>query len=195
MPAPRPAGRRLDGLQGQLEACGRGDAAAFEDLYGSVAPRIYGLVLRILMDPHQSGEVTQEIFLEVWRTSARFDPLRGSAQAWVMTLAHHRAVDRGRSAEAWRRLDTADAQGSRHIPSDKTAAAALAFLDAETVRQALATLCPAKLKTIELAYLDGHTYSEAAELLQIPLGTAKTRIRDGLTRLRHELSATATQPI
>jgi RNA polymerase sigma-70 factor (ECF subfamily) len=195
MPARRTAGHRPDGLQGQLEACGRGDAAAFEDLYESVAPRIYGLVLRILKDPHQSEEVTQEIFLEVWRTSARFDPLRGSAQAWVMTLAHHRAVDRVRSAEAWRRLDTADAQGSRHIPSDETAAAALAFLDAETVRQALATLCPAKRKTIELAYLDGHTYSEVAELLQIPLGTAKTRIRDGLTRLRHELSATATQPV
>jgi RNA polymerase sigma-70 factor, ECF subfamily len=195
MPAPRTARCRPDVLQDQLEACGRGDAEAFEDLYESVAPRIYGLVLRILKDPHQSEEVTQEIFLELWRTSPRFDPLRGSAHAWVMTMAHHRAVDRVRSVEAWRRLDAADAQSSRDIPFDVTAATALAFLDARTVRTALATLCPAKRRTIELAYLDGHTYSEVAELMQIPLGTAKSRIRDGLIRLRDELTAAATQPV
>ncbi len=192
----RPTARRcLDGLAAQLEACGRGDAAAFEDLYESMAPRIYGLVLRILRDPHQSEEVTQEIFLELWRTSTRFDPLRGSAQAWVMTMAHHRAVDRVRSGEARRRLDTADAHSTREVPFDVTAATALAFLDAERVRTALANLCPAKRRTIELAYLDGHTYNEVAQLLQIPLGTAKTRIRDGLARLRDELTPAATQPV
>lgn len=185
---------RLDGLQAQLEATSRGDASAFADLYGSVAPRIYGLVLRILKDPHQSEEVTQEILLEVWRTAARFDPVRGTAQTWMMTMAHHRAVDRVRSAEARRRLDTADIEGTpREIPFDATAAAALAFLEAQTVRAALATLSPAKREAIELAYFEGHTYTEVAQLLSIPLGTAKSRIRDGLIQLRDELTA-AAQP-
>lgn len=183
---------RLDGLQAQLEATSRGDASAFADLYGSVAPRIYGLVLRILKDPHQSEEVTQEILLEVWRTAARFDPVRGTAQSWLMTMAHHRAVDRVRSAESRRRLDTADVEGTpRENPFDATAAAALAFLEGQTVRAALATLAPAKREAIELAYFEGHTYTEVAQLLSIPLGTAKSRIRDGLIQLRDELTASA----
>jgi RNA polymerase sigma-70 factor (ECF subfamily) len=187
MPSPREPGEG-DTLRAQLEATSRGDASAFADLFESVGPRIYGLVLRILKDPHQSEEVTQEILLELWRTAARFDPLRGSAQSWVMTMAHHRAVDRVRSAQARRRLDTADVERSRDLPFDATASTALACLEAETVRAALATLSPAKRQAIELAYLDGHTYHEVARLLQIPLGTAKTRIRDGLLRLRDELT-------
>jgi RNA polymerase sigma-70 factor (ECF subfamily) len=181
-----------DSLRAQLEATSRGDAHAFADLFESVGPRIYGLVLRILKDPHQAEEVTQEILLELWRTAARFDPLRGSAQSWVMTMAHHRAVDRVRSAQARRRLDAADVERSRDLPFDATASAALARLEAETVRAALATLSPAKREAIELAYLDGHTYHQVAQLLQIPLGTAKTRIRDGLMRLRDELTTTET---
>jgi RNA polymerase sigma-70 factor (ECF subfamily) len=193
MTAPLTDDDRRDSLQAQLVATSRGEAAAFEDLYDSVAPRIYGLVLRILKDAHQSEEVTQEVFLELWRTAIRFDPTRGSAQSWVMTMAHHRAVDRVRSAESRRRLDTADARGSRETPFDQTAAAAIAAHDAQLVRAALATLCPDKRRAIELAYFDGHTYSETAQLLNIPLGTVKTRIRDGLTRMRHELGTPASQ--
>src|ERR1700710_2437807 len=93
---------RLAALEAQPLASSRGDAAAFADLYDSVSPRVHGLVLRILGDVHQSEEVTQEVLLEIWRTSSRFDPGRGSAAAWVMTMAHHKAVDRVRSSEAWR---------------------------------------------------------------------------------------------
>jgi RNA polymerase sigma-70 factor, ECF subfamily len=194
MSAPRTTACCPHSLQEQLEATSRGEVSAFADLFQTLAPRIYGLVLRILKDPHQAEEVTQEIFLEIWRTAVRFDPARGSAQVWVMTMAHHRAVDRVRAAQTRRRLDTADAERKRETPYDVTAAAALAFLDARTVRAALATLPPAKRAAIELAYFDGHTYNEVAQIMHIPLGTAKTRIRDGLIRLRDELTTEASQP-
>jgi RNA polymerase sigma-70 factor, ECF subfamily len=179
-------------LEVQLLASGRGDAVAFADLYSAVAPRIYGLVLRILWDAHQSEEVTQEVFLELWRTSTRFDPNRGSALAWVMTMAHHRAVDRIRSAEAWRRRDAADLTSRHQTPFDETAAAVQASLDAESVRAALDTLSPCQRQALELAYFGGHTYREVATVLDIPLSTAKSRIRDGLIRLRDVLSAVPT---
>jgi len=182
---------RHDDLQMQLVASSRGDAIAFAELYDNVAPRIHGLVLRILKDVHQSEEVTQQVFLEVWQRSSRFDPDRGSALSWVMTMAHHRAVDRVRSAEALRRLDTADVERSRSTPFDVTAADAHASLDAQTVRTALATLCPAQRQALELAYFGGYTYNEVAQLLQVPLGTVKSRIRDGLIRLRGALTTDA----
>jgi RNA polymerase sigma-70 factor (ECF subfamily) len=180
---------RPDTLEAQLVASSRGDAAAFADLYDSVAPRIHGLVLRIVGDVHQSEEVTQEVLLEIWRTSSRFDASRGSAVAWVMTMAHHKAVDRVRSSEAWRRRDASDAERGRRTPYDETAATAHAALDAETVRAALATLSPCQRQALELAYFGGLTYNEVSVRLQIPLSTAKTRIRDGLGRLRVVLSA------
>lgn len=185
--------RPLDTLQAQLVASGRGDESAFADLHDNVAPRIYGLVLRILRDVHQSEEVTQEVFLQLWQTSNRFDPARGSALSWVMTVAHRRAVDRVRSTEAWRRRDTADAERSLRTPFDQTAEAAHASLEAQTVRTALATLSPNQRQALELAYFGGHTHREVSRLLQIPLGTAKTRIRDGLIQLRDSLPPVATE--
>lgn len=185
---------RVDSLEAQLVASSHGDALAFADLYDSVASRIYGLVLRILRDVHQAEEVTQEVFLELWQTCNRFDPNRGSARAWVITMAHRRAVDRVRSTAAWRRRDAADAERSRKPPFDQTAATAHASFEAQTVRAALATLSPCQRQAIELAYFGGHTYSEVSKLLQIPPGTAKTRIRDGLIRLRDTLSTEATEP-
>ena len=181
-------------LESQLLAASRGDEAAFAALYDSVAPRVYGLVLRIVRDVHQSAEVTQEVFLQVWETSNRFDPPRGSALSWVMTMAHRRAVDRVRSSEAQRRRDLSDAVRSVRRPCDETAEAAHASLDAIRVRGALATLTPTQRQALELAYFGGHTHLEVSRLLQIPLGTAKTRIRDGLIRLRDTLAPAACEP-
>jgi RNA polymerase sigma-70 factor (ECF subfamily) len=189
-----PTGPRPDTLEAQLKASSRGDASAFADLYDSVAPRIYGLVLRILRDSHQSEEVTQDVFLELWQTCSRFDPTRGSARAWMMTIAHHRAVDRVRSSEAGRRREAVDAECSHVTPFDQTAASAHAALEAQTVRAALSTLSRCQREALELAYFGGHSYSEVAQLLRIPPGTAKTRIRDGLIRLRDTLSGGATEP-
>lgn len=172
----------------------RGDLSAFADLYESVAPRIYGLAYSILRDAHESEEITQEVFLEVWQSSDRFDPDRGSAASWVMTMAHHKAVDRVRSRAARRRRDTTHAERSRNKPFDETATAAHASLDAQKVRAALAALPHTQRQALELAFLGGYTHVEVSRLLQIPLGTAKTRIRDGLKGLRATMSPVAAAP-
>ena len=180
-------------LEAHLVASGRGDEQAFAELYDAVAPRAYGLVLRILRDVHQSEEVTQEVFLQLWQTSARFDPRRGSALAWTMTVAHRRAVDRVRSAEAARRRDATHVDRNVETSYDETAATVHASLEAATVRAALATLTPPQRRAIELSYFGGHTHREVSELTQVPVGTAKSRIRDGLLRLRDVLTPGALE--
>ncbi len=182
-----------DSLESQLVAAGRGDMQAFAALYDAVAPRAYGLVLRILRDAHQSEEVTQEVFLQIWQTSARFDPRRGSALAWMMTVAHRRAVDRVRSAEAVRRRDSTYVERNAETSYDETAATVHASLEAATVREALATLTTVQREAIELSYFGGHTHREVSELTRVPVGTAKTRIRDGLLRLRDVLAPGALE--
>lgn len=179
--APSAAGPDLAAL---LRLSSRGDQAAFATLYDAMAPRVYGLLLRVVRDPAQAEEVTQETFLEIWRTASRFDPARGSAVAWMLTITHRKGVDRVRSAEAATRRDTTYHRETRPVDHDVTAEAATASLEAGRVRQALETLTPTQREAVELAYLGGYTHTEVATMLDLPLGTAKTRIRDGLIRLR-----------
>ena len=174
-----------------LRRSARGDEAAFADLYDATSRRLFGLVLRIVRDHAMSEEVTQEVYLDVWRQSARFDPQRGSAMSWLMTIAHRSAVDRVRASEASRRRDDAHAATHQDVDFDTTAETAQASLEAQRVRRALATLTDAQRAAVELAYLGGYTHTEVARLLGLPLGTAKTRIRDGLIRLRDTLGVPA----
>ncbi|EWT01356.1 RNA polymerase sigma factor SigK [Intrasporangium oryzae NRRL B-24470] len=178
-------------LAALLRRAAGGDEAAFAELYDEVSPRLYGLVRRVVRDPAQSEEVAQEVFLEIWRHSARFDPARGSALSWMMTIAHRRAVDRVRSAEAARGRDDSYGAATHDVSHDSTAEAVVQRLDAERVHRALDTLTEAQRGALELAYLSGYTHTEVATLLDLPLGTAKTRIRDGLIRLRDTLGVTS----
>ena len=171
-------------LSGMLKRAARGDKQAFADLYDATASRLYGLAVRVVRDPAQAEEVTQEAFLEVWRTSSRFDPDRGSAMSWLLTICHRKAVDRVRSAEASSRRDTSYQQKNQTVDHDATADAAEASMEAKRVRNALHTLTEVQRDAIELAYFGGYTHTEVAGILEIPVGTAKTRIRDGLIRLR-----------
>jgi RNA polymerase sigma-70 factor (ECF subfamily) len=171
-------------LAALLRRSARGDEAAFAALYDAMAPRVYGLLLRVVRDPAQAEEVTQETFLEVWRMASRFDPNRGSAVAWILTITHRKGVDRVRSAEAASRRDATYHRETPTTEHDVTAEAATASLEAGRVRQALETLTPTQREAVELAYLGGYTHTEVATMLDLPLGTAKTRIRDGLIRLR-----------
>lgn len=171
-------------LADYLRRCARGDEQAFAALYDATAARVHGLVLRVLRDPAQAEEVTQEVFLQVWRTAARFDEDKGSALAWLMTLAHRRAVDRVRAAEAVTRRDTSYHQSTQAVPHDSTAEAAEASMEARRVRSALGELTEVQREALELAYFGGYTHTEVATMLDLPVGTAKTRIRDGLIRLR-----------
>lgn len=167
-----------------LKRSARGDREAFADLYDATARRAYGLVLRVVRDPAQAEEVTQEVYLEVWRMAARFDPQRGSAVSWLLTIAHRKAVDRVRSAESATRRDLTYHQQNHEVEHDQTAETVQSSLDARRVRAALNSLTPVQREAIELAYFGGYTHTEVAALLDLPLGTAKTRIRDGLIRLR-----------
>lgn len=171
-------------LAALLRRSARGDEAAFAALYDAMAPRVYGLLLRVVRDPAQAEEVTQETFLEIWRMASRFDPSRGSAVAWMLTITHRKGVDRVRSAEAASRRDATYHRETPTTEHDVTAEAATASLEAGRVRQALETLTPTQREAVELAYLGGYTHTEVATMLDLPLGTAKTRIRDGLIRLR-----------
>jgi RNA polymerase sigma-70 factor (ECF subfamily) len=167
-----------------LAQSAKGDEAAFASLYDQTAPRVCGLVLRILRDRAIAEEVTQEAYLQIWQTAARYDQAKGSALSWLMTVAHRRAVDRVRATEAHRRRDTAYHQESSTVEHDVTAAAAEASMEARRVRRALESLSPVQRHVLELAYFGGHTHTEIAAIVGIPVGTAKTRIRDGLIRLR-----------
>lgn len=148
------------------------------------------MVLRVLRDAHQAEEVSQEVFLEAWRTSARFDPDRGSARTWLMTLAHRRAVDRVRSSEAARRRDHVYADDRTHPPATPPDALTEAAADRALLDSALASLSALQRQAVELSYFGGFTHREVASRLGVPLGTAKWRIREGLHRLRLSLVAT-----
>ncbi|HEY7717601.1 MAG TPA: ECF RNA polymerase sigma factor SigK [Pedococcus sp.] len=187
-PAPgESAAPRQPDLAALLRSSARGDEEAFARLYDLTSSRLFGLVLRVVRDPAQSEEVTQEVFLEIWRSAARFDPDRGSAMSWMMTIAHRKAVDRVRSAEAATRREQSYERTTRERDYDVTAEQAERDLDGQRVRRALESLTETQRGALELAYFGGYTHTEVAALLGIPLGTAKTRIRDGLIRLRDTL--------
>jgi RNA polymerase sigma-70 factor (ECF subfamily) len=167
-----------------LKASARGDQAAFAQLYDATSARAFGLAVRVVRDPAQAEEVAQEAFLDIWRTASRFDPDRGSPLAWMLTIVHRKAVDRVRSAEASTRRDTSYQEQVPTVTHDVTAEAAHASLEAQRVRKALTSLTEVQREAIELAYFGGYTHTEVASMLDLPVGTAKTRIRDGLIRLR-----------
>ena len=170
-----------------LKACSLGEEAAFGKLYDATSARLFGVVLRTVRDRAQAEEVTQDAYLDIWRNSARFDPDRGSALSWLMTIGHRKAVDRVRSAEAAGRRDTAYEAHHTPTPFDQTSEEAHRNLDAQRVRRAMDSLTETQRGAVELAYFGGYTHREVAAMLKLPLGTAKTRIRDGLIRLRDTL--------
>ncbi|WP_018658210.1 sigma-70 family RNA polymerase sigma factor [Actinomadura flavalba] len=185
--SPVPSARRREADDGDLtdlfRHVARGDEDAFARLYDRVSGPVYGLVLRVLRDPAQSEEVAQEVMVETWRTAARFDPSRGSAMGWVLTLAHRRAVDRVRSAQAATDRELRSHRGDGPA-FDEVTEAVEHRLERERVRRCLGGLTEIQRESVTLAYYGGYTYREVAELLGASLGTVKTRMRDGLIRMR-----------
>ena len=167
-----------------LRSVGRGDDTAFARLYDLVAPRVFGLARRVLRDPAQAEEMAQEVLVEVWRTAARFDPQRGSGLSWVLTIAHRRSVDRVRSEQASADRLQRVAAASAQIPYDEVADQVSSRLERQQVRRCIDGLTALQREAIMLAYYGGHTYREVSTLLDIGLPTVKTRMRDGLIRLR-----------
>ncbi len=175
-----------DPLGKLLSRAGRGDQAAFADLYDALSPLLHGIVLKVVRDRTQSDEVTQEAFIELWRLAPRYDASRGSVRSWAVTLAHRRAIDRVRSEQAARDRTQREAQ-KRTIESNDVAEQVVANIDGTRVRKALERLTEMQRQAVELAYFGGHSYREVARLLDVAEGTVKTRIRDGMIRLRDEL--------
>ncbi|TLQ46918.1 sigma-70 family RNA polymerase sigma factor [Streptomyces marianii] len=172
------------GLDELLVRVARGDQQAFSRVYDAVCGPVLGVVRGVLRDPAQSEEVAQEVLVELWRTAARYQPSRGSALTWTLTLAHRRAVDRVRSAQAAAEREQRAARLGGTPAFDDVVEQVEARLEREQVRRCLRTLTELQRQSVTLAYYRGLAYREVAELLAVPLGTVKTRMRDGLIRLR-----------
>jgi RNA polymerase sigma-70 factor (ECF subfamily) len=170
-----------------LERVAHGDQLAFSELYDQFAPRLLGLIRRILIDPAQSEEVAQEVFLEIWQNASRFDASKGGASTWMMTMAHRRAVDRIRASQASRDRDTRI--GIRdYAPSyDNVAETVEVTIEHERVTRAMDRLTDLQREAVTLAYYGGYSHSEVSTMLKVPIGTVKTRLRDGMIRLRDEM--------
>ena len=181
---------RMSNLGALMARIADGDEHAFAQLYDELAPTVYGIVQRVVRDPAQSDEVTQEVFIELWRQAGRFDAARGGVGGWAVTIAHRRAVDRVRSEQSRRNRQLRDgviAAGLAESPPD----AVIDSLDRDRARQAMTELSDAQRQALELAFFDGLTHVQVAEHLGVALGTVKTRIRDGLIRLRTLMEAYA----
>lgn len=170
-----------------LDRSARGQEDAFAELYDLTSSRIYGVVLKVLRAPDLAVEVTQEVYVEIWRQASRFSDARGSALAWMATIAHRRAVDRVRSTESETRRDTDWGRLDADVPHDQVWETLEHTLDADRVRKGMDSLTAVQREAVTLAYFGGYTHREVAGLLKLPLGTVKTRIRDGLIGLRDAL--------
>jgi RNA polymerase sigma-70 factor, ECF subfamily len=190
-----PAGDPISGTRDEsnedlLALVATGDKAAFARLYDATAPRLFGLARRLLIDSAQAEEVTQEVYLEIWQSATRYEAARGSAMAWMLTLAHRRSVDRIRSAQSSRNRDTKIGIRDFDREYDQVAETVEVRIESERVKRALEKLTELQRQAVTLAYFKGLSHSEVAAMLHVPVGTVKTRLRDGMIRLRDEMGVT-----
>ena len=181
----------VDRIGELLQRVAGGDQAAFARVYDLLSPRVFGLILRVLVNRAQSEEVLQEVFLEVWQSAARFAPNRGQGRSWVLTIAHRRAVDRVRASQSSTDRDVRAGFRDLGVAHDEVAEQVELRIEWERVATALSALPDAQKEALTLAYYGGYSQSEIAALVGAPLGTIKTRMRDGLSRLRAEMGVSA----
>jgi RNA polymerase sigma-70 factor (ECF subfamily) len=183
------APRLSNDLDGLLRRVARRDPDAFATFYDRTSARVYGLVTRVLRDAGYSEETTQEVYLEVWRCADGYDSARGSALAWVLTMAHRRAVDRVRAEQAGSARESRYGASAVDPPADVVADSAIAGDERRRVSLCLENLTDIQRECIQLAYYDGLTYPEVSQRLSANLSTVKSRMRDALRGLRNCLDA------
>ena len=172
-----------------MNAVAAGDQVAFSELYDRMQPRVLGLAMRILRDLGHAEEVAQEVFLDVWQYATRFDGSKGSATGWILRKTHSRAVDRVRSAQSGKVRDARIGMRDYFEPGDDVAETVELRIDSKRVERALRQLPEQQRRAVELSHLGGYSHSEVSAILNVPIGTVKTRIRAGIGRLREELVA------
>ena len=173
-----------DELSTLMARVAQGDQHAFAALYDRTSARVFGVALRVLREPGFAEETSQEVFLQVWRSANTYDPTKGSPMSWIVTLAHRRAVDRVRAEQSNTDRQIAYEARNRTGEFDQVAATVLERTEQRAVAECLDTLTPVQRESVVLAYYGGHTYREVAELLGVAVPTVKSRIRDGLLRLK-----------
>ncbi|GAA2913693.1 RNA polymerase sigma-70 factor (ECF subfamily) [Microbacterium keratanolyticum] len=185
-----------DGSAGDLAAellarVASGDQDAFAELYDLLSARVFGLILRIVVNRAQSEEVLQEVFFEIWQSATRFAPNKGQGRSWILTIAHRRAVDRVRASQSSNDRDVRVGMRDIEVAHDSVAEQVQLSIEGERVGRALTQLPEAQREAIVLAYYGGYSQSEISVLTGTPLGTIKTRMRDGMSRLRTAMGVTA----
>lgn len=183
-PQPEPTPPARPGPEDLLVAVAKGDEKAFSELYELIAGPVFGLVQRVVRDAAQSEEVAQEVLIDVWRTATQFRPERGNAMTWVLTLAHRRAVDRVRAAQATADREAKAGRQATGRPYDEVSETVQSKFEQQQLRKCISTLTELQRESVMLTYYRGYTYRETAGLLDTPAATVKTRLRDGLIRLR-----------
>lgn len=172
-------------LDALLRRVARRDVEAFAAFYDETRARVYGLVTRVLRDPGYSEETTQDVYLQVWNNASNYDPKAGTPLAWLMTLAHRRAVDRVRSEQAASMRESRYGAATVELPADRVAEAVIQLDEQRQVTECLGSLSDAQRESIQLAYYEGLTYSQVSEQLSTNLATIKSRMRDAIRVLRN----------
>ncbi|MFN3008156.1 sigma-70 family RNA polymerase sigma factor [Mycolicibacterium wolinskyi] len=172
-------------LDALLRRVAQRDVDAFAAFYDHTRSRVFGLVTRVLRDPGYSEETTQDIYLQVWNTAGSYNPAAGSPLAWLMTLAHRRAVDRVRSEQAASQRESRYGAANVETPADHVADSVITLDEQRRVSDCLDSLTAAQRECIHLAYYDGLTYSQVSQRLAANLATIKSRMRDAIRGLRN----------
>lgn len=181
--------RVTDDLDALLRRVAQRDVEAFAAFYDGTRARVFGLVTRVLRDPGYSEETTQDVYLQVWRNADKYNPAAGTPLAWLMTLAHRRAVDRVRSEQAATQRESRYGAANVELPADRVAEAVISNDERRQVTVCLDSLTDAQRECIQLAYYEGLTYVQVSERLAANLATIKSRMRDAIRGLRKCLGA------
>ncbi|HVA24458.1 MAG TPA: sigma-70 family RNA polymerase sigma factor [Chloroflexota bacterium] len=169
------------------DVAGKRDPDALAKLYDQYGGVAFGLSLRMVNDPGAAEEVVQEAFFNVWRNAPSYNDERGSVRNWILSIVHNQAIDRGRRLRSKQRLDSQLELAEDTLQRPDVWGEVSAALDRQRITQALSALPQEQRATIELAYFGGYSHSEIANLLRIPLGTVKGRLRLGMDKLRAAL--------